>query len=400
MTTLVRRAGLDVVPRVLATRVLTSCAAVCVATVALASLAARPARADSMDPTPERFALQPPGLPKGLTCQSIAANPAAALKVLPKGTNLTNIACSPNNLAFQNMISELGFAIAPTAFHPARTTGFGGFNFSIEASYTKINQDAQTPTNAGPGGGVQYWHLGTQGSVDPNSGATSTQNTSPDSVIQVYSLKATKGLPFGFEITGDVSYIANSVMWTAGSDIRWALLEGFRTGWVSYLPDVSVGGGVRSLTGTSKFSLTTVGIDAQISKPITLADTSVISPYIGYQRLYIFGDSTTVDLTPNTNPLVACGYTGQNAMGEPNCANKVPQPGGGTQSNASDFNNNTVFNKVRTDRHRGIIGFSYRYEVLYLASQFLFDLTPPSDENPGLTATRQWTLSFAGGVAF
>ncbi len=395
MTTRVRRPGPGIVSRALASLGVLS-------TAGAMTLVATPARADSMDPTPERFVTQPTyngkPLPGGLTCQSIAANPTRALGALSgtgrpvSPTVLNGLACIPNNAPFQNMISELGFAIAPTAFHPARTTGFGGFEFSIEASYTKINQDATA-------GGVQYWHLGTQGSVDPNTGRQSTQNTGPDSVIQVYSLKGRKGLPLGFEIVGDVSYIADSTMWTAGADIRWALMEGFRTGWPSYLPDVSVGGGVRSLTGTSKFSLTTVGIDGQIAKPITLADTSVITPYVGYQRLYIFGDSSTVDLTPNTDPLKACGYTGNNSQGEPNCANRVTS---GTSSvpNSADFNNDTVFAQVRTQRDRGIIGMNYRYEVLYLAGQFLFDLTPPNQDNPGLNPTRQWTISLEAGVYF
>jgi hypothetical protein len=401
MTTLVRRAGLGI-----ASYALVTLGTVCVAAV---TLIATPARADSMDPTPERFVTQPGGLPKGFSCQQVAANPGGALTALKaqgKSSSpsvLSSLACQPNNAAFQNMVSELGFAIAPTAFHPGRTTGFGGFQFGIESSYTKINPDAVTPGTAAQGGGVQYWHLGTQGSVDPNTGLQSTSNTAPDSVIQVYSLKARKGLPLGFEITGDVSYIANTVMWTAGADVRWALLEGFRTGWPSYLPDVSVGGGVRSLTGTSKFSLTTVGIDAQISKPITLADTSVISPYIGYQRLYIFGDSSTVDLTPNTDPQKECAPnpavpTQQN--GQPNCTKTIPGPNGGGAMNNVDFNNDATFAQVRTNRHRGIVGLNYRYEVLYLAGQFLFDLTPPNDENPGLNPTRQWTLSFEAGVYF
>jgi hypothetical protein len=386
MTTRVSSGGLGVMPRALATL-----GTVAVASIALASA---PARADTMDPTPERFVTQPTyngkALPGGLTCQSIAANPAGALKILGKGADLSQLACQPNNLAFQNLVSELGFAIAPTALHPARTTGFGGFEFGIEASYTKINQDASA-------GGIQYWHLGTQGAVDPTTGQNQ-QNLSPDSILQVYSLKARKGFPLGFEVIGDVSYIANTVMWTAGGDVRWALMEGFRTGWPAYLPDVSVGGGVRTLTGTSKFSLTTVGIDAQISKPITLGDTSVITPFVGYQRLYIFGDSNTVDLTPNTDALKACGYTGNDPhTGEPVCVHNVP---GTTSSNNLDFNNNATFSSVRTDRHRGMFGLNYRYEVLYLAGQFLIDLTSPDAENPGLTPTRQWTLSFEAGVYF
>jgi hypothetical protein len=47
-----------------------------------------------------------------------------------------------------------------------------------------------------------YWHDGTEGSVDPNNKQFSIVNNSPDSILQVYSLKARKGLPLGFEIVG------------------------------------------------------------------------------------------------------------------------------------------------------------------------------------------------------
>ena len=352
------------------------------------------ARADSMDPTPERLVLQPPGLPAGASCQGVAVDPESALHPpFPAGSLPNRFLCRPNNLAFKNMVSELGFAIAPTAFHPARTTGIGGFALTMEASYTKINSDAVTSKDDS----TQYWHQGTQGAIDPNTKRFSVTNNSPDSLISVYSLKARKGLPFGFEITGALGFVANTTMWVGGADIRWSLLEGFRTGVMGVLPDVSIGGGVRTITGTPKFTLTAVGIDAQVSKPITLADSSTLTPYVGYQRLIIFGDSAIVDATPNVDPLAQCGYAGPDpSTGASVCRNKLSNGA----SNNSDFGNNIVFEKVRTHRHRGILGFTYRYEILFLASQFLFDLTPPNDENPGLSENRQWTLSFEGGVYF
>jgi hypothetical protein len=361
--------------------------------------AAGSARAGGMDPTPERLVLQPNGFPAG-TCQAVAANPQAAWND-PKfnGTRPNDLGCRPDNIAFANMVSELGFAIAPTAFHPARTTGIGGFALTLEASYTKINADGFS--KAIDGTQRQYWHDGTQGSTDPNTKQFSTVNNSPDSLLQVYSLKARKGLPFGFELAGAIGTLANTSMWVTGADIRWALMEGFRTGPLGVLPDVSIGGGVRTLVGTSKFHLTTVGIDAQFSKPVPLADAATLTPYLGYQRLIIFGDSVIVDTTPNVDPLTQCGYQGPNPQdGTPQCKNKITGPGGQVIDNNSDFNNNVTFNKVRTHRHRAIFGVNYRYEVLYLASQFLIDITPPSDENPGLSDTRQWTLSLEAGVFF
>lgn len=361
------------------------------AAFALASSAdAGVARADAMDPAIERLITQPV-FPKTFSgsCQSLAANPSAVLKPpFPKNAvgMASSYACQPNNISFDNLVSEYAFAIAPTAFHPARTTGFGGFAFTFEASYTKINQDQSDST------GTQYWHLGTQGPPDPNTNKNSIVNASPDSLLQVYSLKARKGFPFGFELTADVGYIAHTVMWVAGGDVRWALLEGFRTGVLGYLPDISVGGGVRTLTGTSEFFLTTVGIDAQVSKPIPLADSSVLSPYVGYQRVYVFGDSQTVSLAPSVNPLTQCGYQGNMANGQPICKN----PTLGTFA----FNEDTTFAKVRNQRDRGIVGLNYRFEALYLAGQFLFDLVAPGSEDSNLAGSRQWTLSLEAGVYF
>ncbi len=365
-------------------------------TLVPALFAGKTAHAAGMDPTPERLVLQPGGIPGGTTCQDIALNPQGFVNKNP-GQSPNSFGCKADHVAFANMVSELGFAIAPTAFHPARTTGIGGFALTFEASYTKINADAFS--KATDGTMTQYWHKGTQGSVDPNTKQFSTANNGPDSLLQVYSLKARKGLPFGFELAGALGTLANTSMWVTGADIRWSLMEGFRTGGLGVLPDVAVGSGVRTLMGTSKFHLTTVGIDAQVSKPITLADSSILTPYVGYQRLIIFGDSVVVDTTPNVDPLKQCGYQGPDPnTGEPRCTNKLNNDP--KFNNDGDFNNNITFNKVRTHRHRGIFGVNYRYEVLYLASQFLIDLTPPSDENPGLSDSRQWTFSLEAGVFF
>ena len=71
-----------------------------------------------------------------------------------------------------------------------------------------------------------------------------------------------------------------------GADIRWAPFEGFRTGAGGILPDISIGGGVRTVMGTAKFTLTTVGIDVELSKPIPIADSVMsLTPYVGFQRL-------------------------------------------------------------------------------------------------------------------
>lgn len=346
----------------------------------------RPALAGDMDPTPERLVLQPPNLPAGQTCQSIAANPEVALSA---GTAPAALNCRPDNVGFRNFIGELGFAIAPTANNPARTTGIGGFALTLEANYTHVNSGASSV--ADDGSSTPYWRRATQG------GSGQQENSSPNSVIQVYTLKARKGLPFGFELVGALGTITSTSLWVVGADLRWSLLEGFRTGVLGSFPDVSVGAGVRTITGTSKFSLTTVGIDVKLSKPIPIADQASIIPSIGYQRLIIFGDSAVQDLTPNTDALRECGYNGPDPQtGSPSCRNKLSN---GTD-NSADFANYATFDKVRIHRHRIMAGLHYRYELLYVGGQFLMDATPPDSENPGLSSSRQWTLSLEGGVFF
>ncbi|CAN5757005.1 hypothetical protein BH09MYX1_BH09MYX1_45030 [soil metagenome] len=360
-------------------------------TLAAALLGGRVAHAGSMDPATERLVLQPANAPG--SCQAIAGNPELAIQA---GKSPNSFPCKPDNVAFANVISELGFAIAPTAFHPARTTGIGGFALTLEASYTKINSDAVS--TGSDGSTRQYWHDGTRGPTDPATGAFSTKNADPVSILQIYSLKARKGLPFGFEVTGALGYLANSSMWNVGADIRWAPLEGFRTGVLGVLPDFSVGGGVRTLLGTDKFTLTTVGLDFQLSKPIAISGAQVLTPVVGFQRIWVFGDSSIIDSTPNTDPINQCGYQGiDKTNGSPVCKNTLSN---GAPANG-DFNNNFVFSKVRTQRNRLILGLNYRYEMLYLAGQVLFDLTSPqADSQEILQPTRQWQMSYEIGAFF
>jgi hypothetical protein len=350
------------------------------------------ARADGMDPSPERLVLQPPGLAPGQTCQSIAANPEIAVAA---GLNPNDLACRPDNVAFRNLISDLGFAIAPNGFHPAHTTGYGGFALTFETSLSKVNADASSL--ASDGTMTKYWQQGTRGAIDPATKSYPPTNKNPDSILGVYSLKARKGLPFGFELMGQLGWVGSTSLWVLGADLRWSPFEGFRTGPLGVVPDIAVGGGVRTLTGTSKFSLTVVGVDAQISKPIPIANQTTITPYVGYQRLYIFGDASVMDATPNVDALNQCGFQGNDPVtGGPICNHKLSN---GFDNN-SDFNNNFVFDNVRTHRHRMMFGVAWKYEFVYAATQFLFDLLAANEENPGLVNGRQWTYSLEAGVWF
>jgi hypothetical protein len=366
-----------------------------------------------MDPALERLVIEPrcqsrgPGSTRPIGVWDDTPNPSWA-QTSPGGS----AACTPDHVAFKKLINQFGFAFAPTAMHSARTTGYGGFHLSLEADYTSISTDAA------------YWKDGTQGAVDPSDGQSSTLNDSVQSLLQLYSLKFRKSFGFGFEITGLVGFMPKTSIISGGADVRLSLLEGFRTGVGGILPDVALGGGVRTITGTPQFQLTVAALDAQVSKPLPIQDSQVLTPYVGYQYLWMFGDSGLIDLTPGTDALRYCNYAGQNVPGntDPDAApgGKVANDGQPVCNGGSplDFNNNVVFKAARLERHRLIFGLNYRYEMVMLGGQFLIDAVPPGDaQNDDGSCTnvgaqclsdsqiledeeRQFTLSFELGAMF
>ncbi|KYF97805.1 hypothetical protein BE20_37245 [Sorangium cellulosum] len=370
--------------------------AIALAGVASSSLAA----ADSMDPALARLVRD----------RASSAGAAAPCSVRgPDGGVYYNPAsgyerCLTDDAAFAKLIAQYGFAVAPSAMHSARTTGYGGFEIGIEADYTKIDSEAD------------YWKRGTQGPPDPASGQSSIENRSPDSFLQHYSLKVRKGFPFGFELTGAVGFLANTSLVSGGADVRWALFEGFRRGVPAIFPEFAVGGSVRTVTGTEEFQLTVAGFDAQISKPLPIGGTVVITPYAGYQWIHIFGDSGLIDLTPNTDAVSYCNFRGLNSPANPvqgSNGETLPHDGqpvcdGGSQA---DFNNTVVFDAVRMTRHRLHFGAQLRFQMVKLGAHFVTDVVSPEDANQGSKHEingenkfaglgSQWTLALDLGAVF
>jgi hypothetical protein len=275
--------------------------------------------------------------------------------------------CAPDNAAFKKLVAQWGFALAPNAMYPARTTGFGGFHFSVQAAYTAIDSEAT------------YWKLGTEGERDSASGSAATSG-SPPGIIQNYSLNVRKNFILGIEALANVGIVPGSSIINGGADVRLALLEGFRTGVGGVFPDVSVGAGVRTITGTEQLQLTTAALDVRASKPFPIASQGVLTPWIGYQHLWIFGRSGLIDLTPGTDPLGYCGFSGSdipNATNNSNAESFDGQPvcRGGS---SLDYNNNAVFSQANLERQRFLFGLNYRYEVVSLGVQYLTDLVDPA----------------------
>ena len=186
---------------------------------------------------------------------------------------------------------------------------------------------------------------------------------------------------------------------------------------------------MRTITGTPEFQLTVASGDGMISKPIPIADSSVFTPYIGYQFIRIFGDSGLIDPTPATDAIGYCNYQGQKVPGgtvkcRPNAPwrhhasgnrghhgppyNGQPACGSGNSTDGSpdDLNNTKIFQKTRITRHRLVAGVSWRYEMVTIGGQFITDLIDPGSANSGEEATalsavgRQNTIAIQVGTAF
>lgn len=273
--------------------------------------------------------------------------------------------CFPDDAAFKRLVNQYGMAIAPTAMYPARTTGFGGFEIALEGAYSSFNA------------GADYLRLGTRGSVDPATGDAARENTAVPSIMQLYSLRIRKGFGFGLETGLSFGYLTQTSIISGGLDLRLALLEGFRKGIPGALPDVAIGGGVRTITGSSAMQLTTAAASGVLSKPISIAQSGVLTPWAGYQYLWLFGDSGIIDLTPATDALAACGFVGPN---QPGFSNGPGQDGTPICSSgeSEDFNNNVVFESARLERQRLFLGVNYRYEMLTVGGQVMFELVDPA----------------------
>jgi hypothetical protein len=342
--------------------------------------------AQSMDPAVDRLVLDPNT--NGLRCRVGGG--------IGDYTNAAYQSCLPDNAAFHRLVSQYGFAFAPSAMHSARTTGVGGWHVAIEAAYTGIDS------------GASYWKSGSRGSASLGDG--NTENSSPAKILQLYSVKLRKGFGYGFEIAAQTGFMPQTSMWNAGVDIRISLLEGFRTGIPGYIPDLAVGGGVRTVTGTTQFQLTIASLDLQVSKPIRAAEAVVVTPWIGYQRLWTFIDSNVLDLTPRTDQNDLCLPSGQAVPGQLNAASAndytgkvVCSPGG----SGADFNNNRAFESAHIVRHRLLIGSNIRHEHLMFGLQLITDLVKPADAQSGATAKaelagmpRQWTMVLDAGLMF
>lgn len=197
---------------------------------------------------------------------------------------------------FLRLSRDLGAAISYKGVTPATPLGAAGFDVGIEVTDTKMeNSDAFS--RAGAGG---HSHL-----VIPK--------------VHVYT-----GLPAGFDIgafIGGSSDLSASVF---GADLRYALLDdGIAT------PAVALRLSGTKATGLGDLSISTIGLDAMVSKKFTL-----LTPYLGAGSVRVQSRASNTGLDEVTfNKGRVFGGLNVNLLGA-NVAFEVEKMGGNTSLSA------------------------------------------------------------------
>jgi hypothetical protein len=171
---------------------------------------------------------------------------------------------------FRVFVRQFAAAMSSVTLMPPETLGHAGFAFSAEVSIVVIDQDP----------------AGVEGIAMP------TQSTLK-SPLKIPSVHIRKGLPYSFELGARIGWIEQSRMFTGMLELKWAINEGF-----TYLPDIAVGGRVAKLINSRDVDITTGGLDVSVGKQFALAGMVTLTPYAGWNLMFVGATSNPVDFDP------------------------------------------------------------------------------------------------------
>ena len=309
-----------------------------------------------------------------------------------------------DNSAFRALMSELGVVFAPNILSPADTQGFGGFSFNVEMGWTKVNPKNNTEANTDASGykmeGHRYWRAAgsvsnqafASGDVRNDRGAVDRiERELPPGFAPHVTVMVRKGLWFpipSFEMGFGVRHLIGSRMWAPMASVKVALHEGFQ-GWP--LPAFAVRGTGARVMGTSGFHLTTVGLDFSISKHFGIASTFNLTPYTGYQLLWIIADSEVLDATPSIDGME------QTRTDNPNDPEKWHACG-----NEDCWKGNFTFDdQSNITRHRFFIGMKANFYIASLLLEYTFIASGGSSDKvyvaSGATGIKELSVPDAAG---
>ncbi len=167
---------------------------------------------------------------------------------------------------FRVFARQLGAAITSVNLAPPETLGHAGFAVSAEVSVLPLGKTAVP--------------LPTQGAFN--------------GTLILPSIHVRKGLPFSFEVGARLGWLEKSRMGTATLEAKWALNEGF-----AYAPDIAVRGNITKLVNSRDFDLTAGGLDIGIGKQFALGGMITLTPYVGWNLVFVEASTGNIDFRPN-----------------------------------------------------------------------------------------------------
>jgi hypothetical protein len=182
---------------------------------------------------------------------------------------------------YQNLTSELVFALAPRPLAPAETLGISGFEFSIASTTADINDTAA------------YWQ-GQPGMPVFEGVLPSHGEKGVPKVFWVPTVHLRKGLPMSAELGINASYLAWSEMTMLGVDGKIALHESY----FRWVPAVSVRGSVSRLFGSSDLDIVAFETDLMASLPFGIGGMVQVTPFAGFGLWWAHVNSQVLDETP------------------------------------------------------------------------------------------------------
>jgi len=177
-----------------------------------------------------------------------------------------------DNSQFRSLSSELGVLMAPKPVDTADSLGLSGFAVSADVSLNTISNTEK------------YW--------------TDTTRGTPGKMAPTLQVMGRKGLWPGIEVGAGATHLFNSRMWTISGYGKFALHEGFHH---LPIPSIALRGMFSRLIGAEDMNMTTASADVSISHVFGLGKTVNLTPYAGYQALFIIARSGVLDVTPTTD---------------------------------------------------------------------------------------------------
>lgn len=226
---------------------------------------------------------------------------------------------------FRSLSSELGSIMALQPVDTADSLGLSGFSISADVTLNSLNHERR------------FWRGPTAGGA---------RNIAPS-----LQLVARKGLFPGLEVGVGTTHLFESTMWSIGGYFKASLHEGFHH---LPIPSIAIRGTFGHVFGAKDLSLTTAAVAVTISHVFGVGKTLNLTPYIGYEALFVLSHSSNIDATPYCDELEDTYNEG--------CPDSATENGG-----EFAFDNLGVI-----VRHRPHLGVRMVFSVMRLAIEGMF----------------------------